>query len=242
MSEAGTLYVIATPIGNLEDLSHRAARLLKELPAVACEDTRHSRILFDRYQVPRPGILLSYHDHNERGAADRILGLLSEGLSVGLVSNAGYPGISDPGYVILTRAAEAGHRIEVLPGSSAVPHALILSCLPTSSFTFKGFPPRKPGPLRRFLALDAELPHTLIFFESPHRLGALLEAAREVLGDRRAAICLEMTKKFEDVKRGFLSDLARQVDGVTLRGEVTVVIAGANPKFQQPTPDPETDE
>ena len=232
-----TLYVVATPIGNLEDVTYRAVRLLKELKAVACEDTRHTRILFDRYGVSKPDLLMSYHEHNEDRAADRIIQLLRSGLSVGLVSNAGYPGISDPGYVILTRAAEAGYRIEVIPGGSAVPHALLLSGLPTSSFTFKGFPPRKPGPLRRFLAMDADLPHTLIVFESPHRLGALLQASLEVLGDRKAAVCVEMTKKFEDVRRHWLSELARQYAVGVVRGEVTVVIAGANPKFRRAAPD-----
>lgn len=241
MSPSGTLYVVATPIGNLEDLSYRAARVLKELPAVACEDTRHSRILFERHGISRPGILLAYHEHNEVSAAEKILELLGQGQSVGLVSNAGYPGVSDPGYVILSRAAEAGHRIEVLPGPSAVTQALLLSCLPTSSFTFKGFPPRKPGPLRRFLALEAGLPHTLVLFESPHRLHTLLQAACEVLGDRRAAVCLEMTKKFEDVGRGYLSELARRYQGRILRGEITVVIAGANPKFLNPSPDAPTE-
>jgi 16S rRNA (cytidine1402-2'-O)-methyltransferase len=232
-SGAATLYVIATPIGNLEDVTYRAVRLLKELPAVACEDTRRTRILFERHGIPKPAVLLAYHEHNEERAAERILELLAAGTSVGLVSNAGYPAISDPGYVILSRAAASGHRVEVIPGGSAVPHALLLSCLPASSFTYKGFPPRKPGPLRRFLEMDAVLPHTLIFFESPHRLGALLEAAREVLGDRRAAVCIEMTKKFEQVRRGWLSELAREFGRDVVRGEVTVVVAGANPKFRR---------
>jgi 16S rRNA (cytidine1402-2'-O)-methyltransferase len=229
----GTLYVVATPIGNLDDLTYRAVRLLKEMDAVACEDTRYSRRLFDRYAIPRPRLLMSYHDHNERQAAERILGLLDEGKSVGLLSDAGYPGISDPGYVVLSRASEAGHRIEVLPGGSAVPQALLLSGLPTATFTFKGFPPRKPGPLRRYLAMEAHLPHTLIFFESPHRLGAMLAASREVLGDRRAAVCLEMTKMFEDIRRGWLSDLVEHYAGAAPRGEVSVVIAGAHPKFRR---------
>jgi 16S rRNA (cytidine1402-2'-O)-methyltransferase len=234
--QGGTLYVVATPIGNLEDVSYRAVRLLKELPAVACEDTRHTRILLDRYGIARPGMLLSYHEHNEDRAAQRILELLAAGASVGLVSNAGYPGISDPGYVILSRVAEAGHRLEVIPGGSAVPQALLLSCLPTSSFTFKGFPPRKPGPLRRFLEMEVGLPHTLIFFESPHRLGAFLAAALEVLGDRRGAVCIEMTKKFESVHRGWLKDLAARFAEGAIRGEIAVVVAGSNPKFRREAP------
>jgi 16S rRNA (cytidine1402-2'-O)-methyltransferase len=238
-NSGGTLYVIATPIGNLEDVTYRAVRLLRELQAVACEDTRHSRILFERYEIPRPPKLLAYHEHNEAYAAEKILELLAGGTSVGLVSNAGYPGISDPGYVILTRAAAAGHRVDVIPGGSAVPQALVLSCLPTSSFTYKGFPPRKPGPLRRFLEMEADLPHTLVIFESPHRLGALLAAAAETLGDRRAAVCIEMTKKFESVRRGWLTELASEFAGSLVRGEITVVIAGANPKFRRDPASPE---
>ncbi len=234
---AATLYLIATPIGNLEDVSYRAVRLLKELPVVACEDTRRTRILLDRYGIGKPALLLSYHEHNEERAAGRILELLAGGSSVGIVSNAGYPGISDPGYVISTRAAAAGYRVEVIPGSSAVPQALLLSSLPTSSFTYKGFPPRKPGALRRFLEMDAALPHTLVFFESPHRLRALLAAAVEVLGDRRAAVCIEMTKKFESVRRGWLTELAPQFAEGVVRGEVTVVIAGSNPKFRRDAAD-----
>jgi 16S rRNA (cytidine1402-2'-O)-methyltransferase len=233
--EAGgaCLYLIATPIGNLEDVTYRAVRLLEELPVLACEDTRRTRILLDRYGIGKPAVLLSYHEHNEDRAADRILELLGEGSSVGIVTNAGYPGISDPGYLISRRAAEAGYRVEVIPGGSAVPQALLLSSLPSSSFTFKGFPPRKPGPLRRFLEMEASLPHTLVFFESPHRLGAFLAAARETLGDRRAAVCIEMTKKFESVRRGWLAELAAEFAEGVVRGEVTVVIAGSNPKFRR---------
>jgi len=232
----GTLYVLATPIGNLEDLTHRAERLLKELEVLACEDTRHSRILLERYGVARPRTLLAYHEHNERAAAARILAFLEAGTSVGLLSNAGCPAISDPGYVVLRLAADAGHRIEVIPGPSAVVQALLLSGLPASTFTFKGFPPRKAGPLRRFLAMEAGLPHTLLVFESPHRLGALLQAACEVLGDRRAAVCVEMTKKFEDVRRGWLTELATHFASHPVRGEATVVIAGDNPKFRRGSP------
>ena len=233
MSGLGKLLVIATPIGNLEDLTLRAKRILSEVDALACEDTRHTRILLARYDIPRPKLLFSYHEHNEDRAAQRILGLLASGQNVGLCSNAGYPGISDPGYVVISQAVSRGFAVEVIPGASAVPTALLSSGLPTSSFTFKGFPPRKAGRRRTFLEAERDLPHTLVFYESPNRLGALLQAALEVLGDRQAAVCIELTKMFEDVRRGPLSTLAREFEDAKVKGEVAVVIAGNNPKFAQ---------
>lgn len=232
--EPGKLLVIATPIGNLEDLTFRAKRLLGEVDALACEDTRHTRILLERYEIPRAKTVFSYHEHNEHRAAERILGLLAAGCTVGVCSNAGYPGISDPGYVIVSRAVECGYRVEVIPGASAVPTALLVSGLPTSSFTFKGFPPRKPGKRSTFLEAERDLPHTLILYEAPSRVGALLQAAFTVLGNRRAAVCIELTKMFEAVHRGYLADLAREFAEAHIKGEVVVVIAGNNPKFAAP--------
>lgn len=238
-----TLFVVATPIGNLEDISYRAVRVLGGVGAVACEDTRRSRILFERYGIPSPRAILSYRQHNEQKAGGRILAELAAGTDVALVSDAGYPGLSDAGYRIIASAIEAGHRIEVLPGASAVAPALLSSGLPTSSYTFKGFPPRKPGALRRFLAMEQELPHTLVFYESPMRVAKLLKAAQEVLGNRRAAVCLELTKKFERVERGYLSELMARFEGKPPKGEVTVVIAGANPKLaREASPDDQDDE
>jgi 16S rRNA (cytidine1402-2'-O)-methyltransferase len=227
----GTLYLIATPIGNLEDLTYRAARVLAELDALACEDTRMTRRIYDRHQISSPKTIFSYHEHNEEQAGKRILGLLREGLAVGLCTDGGFPGISDPGYRIVSAAVEAGYRIEVIPGASAVPVALIASALPSSSYTFKGFPPRKTGARKRFLEMDQALPHTLVIFESPFRVAAMLEDALAVYGNRRAAVCVELTKKFEDVQRGFLQDLIQVFRDKKIRGEVTVVIAGNNPKF-----------
>jgi 16S rRNA (cytidine1402-2'-O)-methyltransferase len=226
-----TLYVVATPIGNLEDMTFRAVRTLGEVDALACEDTRTTRAIFERYQIPSPKTLFSYHDHNEERAGQRILGLLRNGASVALCSDGGYPGISDPGYRIVSASVEAGFRVEVLPGAGAVATALVASGLPTSSYTFKGFPPRKPGPVRRFLDMERERPHTLVFFESPYRVGKFLASAREVLGNRRAAVCIELTKRFEETHRGFLQDLAEQFREARVRGEVTIVIAGNSPKF-----------
>lgn len=228
-----TLYVIATPIGNLEDISHRAIRVLGEVPVLACEDTRVTRKLLAHYSIPRPASLLAYHEHNEERAAAHILTLLDNGQDVGLCSNAGYPGISDPGYRLISGAVEAGHRVEVIPGPGAVEPALLASGLPAASFTFKGFPPRKPGPRRRFLEAERDAPHTLILYESPHRVAVLLHDALEVLGDRRAAVCIEMTKKFEQIHRGWLAELVTTFAERQVRGEVVVVIAGRHPKFMR---------
>lgn len=241
MEKQGTLLVIATPIGNLEDLTFRAKRLLGEVDALACEDTRHTRIIYERYEIPRPKTLFSYHEHNEPQAAERILGLLATGQTVGLCSNAGYPGISDPGYVIISRAIEQGYRVEVIPGASALPVALLASGLSTASFTFKGFPPRKSGKRRSFLEIERDLPHTQIYYESPHRVGALLATALEVFGDRRAAVGIELTKVFEEVHHGFLSELTASFAEKKIKGEVVVVIAGSNPKFARQDEDEENE-
>jgi len=226
-----TLYVVATPIGNLEDITYRAVRVLGEVPVLACEDTRTTRKLLARYTIPRPAKLLAYHEHNEERAAAGIAALLDQGQDVALCSDAGYPGVSDPGYRLIAAAIDAGHRVEVLPGAGAVEPALLASGLPGASFTFKGFPPRKPGPRRRFLEADAASPHTLVFYESPHRVAVLLHDALQVLGDRRAAVCVELTKKFEGTHRGWLKDLTAHFADRAIRGEVTVVIAGRHPKF-----------
>lgn len=225
-AEAGTLFVIATPIGNLEDITLRAKRVLGELDALACEDTRRTRAIYEHYDLPRPRSVFSCHRHNEAAAGARILALLARGEAVGLVSNAGYPCISDPGHLVVRQAIEAGHRVEVIPGASAVPYALIVSGLPTGACLFLGFPPRKAGRLRTMLAEAASGQHTLVLFEAPGRLTALLQAAVSVLGDRRAAVCVELTKRFEQVHRGYLTDLIERVDTMDLRGEVCVVIAG----------------
>jgi 16S rRNA (cytidine1402-2'-O)-methyltransferase len=226
-----TLFVVATPLGNLEDMTFRAVRVLGEVDALACEDTRYTRAIFERYRIPSPKTIFSYHEYNEERAGQRILALLQSGASVALCTDGGYPGISDPGYRIVSASVEAGFRVEVLPGAGAVATALLASGLPTSSYTFKGFPPRKPGPRKRFLGMERDLPHTLVFFESPYRVGKFLANALEVLGNRRAAVCVEMTKKFEEVHKGFLEDLASRFQEGRIRGEVTVVIAGNSPKF-----------
>ena len=226
-----TLFVIATPIGNLEDMTYRAVRILGEVQALACEDTRRTQTLLTHFDIPSPKHIFSYHEHNEERAGHGILKLLSEGEDIALCSDGGYPGVSDPGYRIIHEAIENGFEVQVIPGAGAVTMALVASGLPSSSYTFKGFPPRKPGPRKRFLEMEKEVPHTLIFFESPFRVAKLLEAALSVLGNRKAAVCIELTKMYEQVHRGFLEELLEQFEGRKIRGEVTVVIAGNHPKF-----------
>lgn len=232
--DKGKLFIIATPIGNLEDVSYRSLRIIKEVDVLACEDTRHTQRIVQRYDLGRKGSLFPYHDHNERRATPKLIGILREGKSVALVSNAGFPGISDPGYRIVSVARDEGMEVEVIPGPSAVTTALLSSGLPTSSFTFKGFPPKKKGQRKRFLELEKDVVHTLIFFESPHRIGSFLKDARQVLGNRLGAVCIELTKKFERVHRDYLSVLTETFDGKKEKGEITVVIAGNNPKFEKP--------
>jgi len=226
-----TLFVIGTPIGNLEDLTLRAVRVLGEVDALACEDTRRTRRIFARHNVPSPRLIFCYHEHNEERASRKIVELLAEGLTVGLCTNAGMPGISDPGYDAVSQAIQAGFRVEVIPGPSAVATALVASGLPASSYVFKGFAPRKPGPRKRFLEAERDLPHTLVLFESPHRVGKLLADALEVLGDRQACVCIELTKLFEQTDRGYLGELAVRYRDAEVKGEVTVIIAGNHPKF-----------
>ena len=225
------LYIVATPIGNLEDISHRALHILGSVDVLASEDTRQTRKIFSRYEIPSPGIFFSYHEHNEETAGKKILKLLEEGKRIALCTDAGTPGISDPGYRIISSAMQNGYRVEVIPGPSAVTSALLASGLPTSSFTFKGFPPRKKGQRTKFLEMEKDMPHTLVLFESPNRVETLLEEALQILGNRQAAVCIDLTKMFEEVHKGFLQELLTHFSGKTIKGEVTVVISGNNPKF-----------
>jgi 16S rRNA (cytidine1402-2'-O)-methyltransferase len=226
------LHIIATPIGNLGDLSPRALDAFRAAALVACEDTRRTWQLLTHFGVPRPE-MISYRQGNEERVTATILAALADGREVVLCSDGGYPGISDPGYRLIRACAQENVPYEVIPGASAVNTALLMSGLSTSSFTFRGFPPRGPGALRNWFAEDADRPHTLICFESPYRIGATLAAAFDVLGDREAAVCIELTKLHERVSRGYLSDLAREYAGAKVKGEVALVIAGANPKFRR---------
>lgn len=230
----GRLRIVATPIGNLADLSPRARDALLTADLVACEDTRRTGRLFQNLGAGGAGgaggrpAMLPLHDHNEDRQIGRVLRLLEDGGDVTLVSDAGTPLVSDPGFRLVRAAVARGLAVEALPGPSAILAALVVSGLPPYPFTFLGFPPPKQGRRRRFFDSHAELPHTLVFFESPQRAAASLADAAAAFGpDRDAALARELTKLHEEVLRGPLGELAPGVaDRPKLRGEVTVVVGG----------------
>ncbi len=218
------LYLVATPIGNLSDITLRALETLAGADVLACEDTRVTRVLLDRYGiVNRP---YAYHEYNADEAGPRLIAALDAGKSVALVSDAGTPLVSDPGYRLALLAIAAGHRVVPIPGASAPLAALVGSGLPNDAFFFAGFLPSKDKARRDRLAELAQVPATLLFFESPHRIAATVAAAAEVLGDERpACVCRELTKTFEEFRRGTLGDLAAHYgDGHTVKGEIVFVI------------------
>lgn len=221
----GTLYLVATPIGNLEDITLRALRVLREVALIAAEDTRRTGKLLARYEIETP--LISYHDHSADQRVEELLTRLASE-DVALVSDAGSPLISDPGYELIQAAAHQGIPVVPVPGPSAVIAALSASGLATDSFLFSGYLPRKGNERRRMLQGQANAQHTLIFFEVPHRLHASLEDLIEVLGaDRPAAVCRELTKLHEQIVRGTLSEIQAHLRDVDPRGEYTLVIGGA---------------
>jgi 16S rRNA (cytidine1402-2'-O)-methyltransferase len=215
------LYVIATPIGNLEDISLRALRLLKQVKLIAAEDTRTTRQLLNFYDIKTP--LTSYHEHNKRTKLEYLLGCLKEE-DVALVSEAGMPGLSDPGYELIAAAIERGITVVPVPGASAIITALAVSGLPTDQFLYLGFVPRRAGVRRRLFKSVADEPRTLVAFEAPHRLMETLNDSMEILGDRRVAVCRELTKVYEEVFRGRLSQAIGHFKQP--RGEFTLVIEG----------------
>lgn len=217
-----TLFIVATPIGNLEDITLRALRVLREVGLIAAEDTRTTRALLTHHGIRNR--LLSYNEHNMRARTPQLLSALENG-DVALVSEAGTPGVSDPGHQLLLAALDAGFAAVAVPGASAVITALAASGLPMREFTFIGFPPRRAGERLRFFAAVANEPRTLVFFESPHRLRRTLEDLRATLGDRRLAVCRELTKAYEEVFRGNVSDALAHFREP--RGEFTLVIESA---------------
>ncbi len=225
MAAMGTLYLVATPIGNLEDITYRAVRTLTEVDLVAAEDTRHSRKLLQHYDVQAS--LVSYHEHNKAARLDELLGALESG-DVALITDAGTPGLSDPGYDLVRAAWSAGHRVSPIPGPAAPIAALVSSGLPTDRFLYLGYLPRRKKERGRLLESRARDPWTLIAFEVPHRLQDALQDIERVLGsERQAAVCRELTKVHEEILRGTVGDLRRRFDEVEARGEVTIVISGA---------------
>lgn len=232
------LYLVATPIGNLDDITLRALETLRTVDLVASEDTRKTGLLLQHFGIKKPQ--LAFHEHNEQRAGERIMTLLAAGQSVALVTNAGTPGIADPGFTLVRSAIAAKHPITALPGPAAFVLALVLSGLAVHSFTFRGFPPRTSSARRRFCQLDADSPHTLIFYESPHRLQAFLTDALAVFGDRDAAIANDLTKFYETIQRGKLSTLLAASATTAPKGEYTIVIAGQS-RRQATSPQNEDD-
>lgn len=230
----GVLYTVATPVGNREDITLRALDVLRSVDLVAAEDTRHTGRLLEHHGVRGPR-LLSYHKFNERQRTPRIVGALLTGSSVALVSNAGTPGISDPGGVLVRAAVAAGIRVSPVPGPSAVAAALSASGLDCDRFVFLGFPPRKSGPRAALLDALAGDPATSVWYESPQRIVAFLESLAERWGDREAVVCRELTKRYEEFLRGPLSLLARTLgEREEIRGEITLLVAGASPETDVP--------
>jgi 16S rRNA (cytidine1402-2'-O)-methyltransferase len=219
----GTLYLVATPIGNLADITHRALQVLKDVDLIACEDTRHTRKLLNHYGIDTKTI--SYHEHNEQQRESHLIDFLKQGNDVAVVSDAGTPSISDPGFRLVRAAIENEVPVVPVPGPSAMISALIAAGLPTDEFFFAGFLPSKPNARRARLSDLQAIPGTLIFYEAPHRLAAALKDAYEILGEREAAVARELTKLHEEIRRGRLSELAADyAEQKDLRGEIVVVI------------------
>lgn len=229
----GTLYVVATPIGNLEDITLRALRVLREVRLIAAEDTRTARKLLTRYEIPTP--TTSYYEHNKRLKTPRVLAELAEG-DVALISEAGMPGISDPGHELVRAAMAEGYPVVPVPGPSAVVAALAVAGLPADRFLFLGFLPRRQQERRALLQMVAELPWTLVFYEAPHRILQSLADVEEVLGDREIVAARELTKLHEEVQRSRVSAMRAALAAGDRRGEFTLVVAGAKPKAPQAWP------
>jgi len=222
---AGTLYIVATPIGNLEDITQRAVRVLGEVNVIACEDTRRTHKLLNHLGIKAKTV--SYHEHNERQRAEQLCKLLAGGQSVALVSDAGTPLISDPGFRIVTAAIERGISVIPVPGPAALVSALVASGLPSDRFFFNGFLPARSRVRRSKFEEVRGFPFTLVFYEAPHRIAGTLKDARDMLGDRRAVVARELTKLHEEIARGSLSELANRFSSeIAARGEMVLIISG----------------
>jgi 16S rRNA (cytidine1402-2'-O)-methyltransferase len=221
---SGRLFIVGTPIGNMEDITLRALRVLREASLVAAEDTRHTGLLLSRHSIHKP--LVSYHEHNEAQRTAELLKELQQGRTIALVSDAGMPTVSDPGQRLIRAAIDAGIPVEVIPGVSAITMALTGSGLGGGPFLFYGFLPHKSGQRRNALTRLAPLPHALIFFESPYRLIKSLQDMHDQLGNRRAVVARELTKKFEEILRGDLAAILKKLENRSVKGEITVVVEG----------------
>lgn len=224
----GTLYIVATPIGNLEDITLRALRVLKEVDLIAAEDTRHSRILLNAYNIKTP--LISLHEHNEKERSKLVISRIKNGISIAYVSDAGTPCVSDPGYHLVHMALQNQISVIPIPGPSALITALSVCGFPADHFLFCGFLPPKENRRRRFLESIKDEEKTIIFYESPARIIDALKDVYDVLGDRPIVVARELTKVFEEIKRGRISDMLSQVPVVKTKGEFTVILQGASPE------------
>jgi 16S rRNA (cytidine1402-2'-O)-methyltransferase len=221
---SGTLYLVSTPIGNLEDITLRALRVLQEVDLIAAEDTRRTKKLLNHYQIKTP--LTSYFEHSSFKKTQSLLSQLKKGKDIALVSEAGTPSISDPGFKLTKRAIENRLKVVPIPGASASIAALSASGLPTNSFIFEGFIPRKPGKRRNFFLSLKDQEKTLIFYESPRRLITTLKDLLAVLGDRQIVIARELTKIFEEMIRGRTSEVIELLEDKTIKGEITILVSG----------------
>ncbi|MFA5096424.1 MAG: 16S rRNA (cytidine(1402)-2'-O)-methyltransferase [Candidatus Omnitrophota bacterium] len=216
------LYIVATPIGNLKDITLRALEVLKSVDLIACEDTRHTKILLDHYAIAKP--TTSFFQHNRFTKGEYLLGLLKEGKNIALVSDAGMPGILDPGYNLINLAIEHDIPLTVIPGPVALVNALVLSGKPAHSFVFEGFLPAKSISRKNRLQELQKLRLTIIFYESSHRILKTLQDIREIFGEQKVVVCRELTKKFEEVKRGSAAELVEYFSRQKIRGEFVVII------------------
>jgi len=222
---SGRLFIVGTPIGNMEDITLRALRVLREASLVAAEDTRHTGLLLARHSIKKP--LVSYHEFNEAKRTAELLKELQQGRSIALVSDAGMPTVSDPGQRLIRAAIDAGIAVEVIPGVSAITMALTASGLGGGPFLFYGFLPHKSGQRQNALTRLAPLPYALVFFESPYRLVKSLQAMHDNLGNRRAVVARELTKKFEEILRGDLAAILKKLENRSIKGEITVIVEGS---------------
>ncbi len=227
---SGKLYLIPTPIGNMGDITERSLEILKEVEIIACEDTRHSGRLLNKLGIRKK--LISYHEFNEASRANQLIEILKQGLSVGVISDAGSPGISDPAYRVVKAAVDNDITVIPLPGANSIIPALTASGLPTDRFFFEGFLPNKSGARKTRLSKLVDFPHTLIFFESPHRILKSLNDILEILGDRRACVAREITKLHEQFIRGTVSDILEKL-GKTTKGEIVIVVEGSPKRKKQ---------
>lgn len=218
----GTLYLVATPIGNLQDITLRALETLRSVDLIACEDTRHTRNLLNHFRISNR--TMSYHEHNENERAEEFADRLVRGESIAIVSDAGTPGICDPGFSVIQRAVEIGARVVPIPGAVAYINAVIASGLPADAIFFGGFLPAKKGERRKRLSEIRDIPATLALYETPHRLAKSLNDCLEILGNRPAAVARELTKLHEEIIRGSLADLAISFSAGSIRGEIVLVI------------------